>query len=101
MKVAILIMTALLVMPVAAFSGKHPYTVLTSEISTILAAAEAARPVKVSPGAAASKVQKRYGGKILSVKLGKNRVAYRVKILTEAGVVKIVTVDAASGRIVQ
>jgi uncharacterized membrane protein YkoI len=104
MKVAILIMTALLVMPVAAFSGKHPYTVRhlgqPSDSSLMLAAAKGERSVNVSPGAAAGKVQKRYGGKILSVKLGKNKVAYRVKILTEAGVVKIVTVDAASGRIV-
>jgi uncharacterized membrane protein YkoI len=101
MKVSVLIITVLLAMPVAAISGKHPFRVPKSDSSTILAAAEAERPVKVSPGAAAGKVQKRYGGKVLSVKLGKNRVAYRVKILTDAGVVKIVTVDASSGRIVQ
>jgi uncharacterized membrane protein YkoI len=101
MKVLIWIITVLLALPVAAYSSKHPLRIPDTEAIISLAAAEAERSVKVSAGAAAGKVQKRYGGKILSVKLGKNSVAYRVKILTEAGVVKIVTVDAASGRIVQ
>jgi len=101
MKVSILIVTALLAMPVAGFSHKYPHQFIASEANVTLAAADAERSVNVSPGAAASTVQKRYGGKILSVKLGKNKVAYRVKVLTEAGVVKIVTVDAASGRIAQ
>ena len=100
MKVLVWTMTVLLALPVTAYSGKHPHRIQDSQAITSLAAAEAESPVNVSPGAAAGKVQKRYGGKILSVKLGKNRVAYRVKILTDAGVVKIVTVDAASGRII-
>lgn len=101
MKVSIWIITVLLALPVAAYSGKNPHRVPDSQAIIFLAAAEADRPANVGPGAAASSVQKRYGGKILSVELGKNKVAYRVKVLTEAGVVKIVTVDAASGRIVQ
>jgi uncharacterized membrane protein YkoI len=100
MKISVLIITVLLAMPVTAISGKHPHRMPVIEANSLFAEAETTRSVNVSAGAAAAKVQKRYGGKILSVKLGKNRVAYRVKILTDAGVVRIVTVDASSGRIV-
>ncbi|MDK1023922.1 MAG: hypothetical protein QGD92_06785 [Gammaproteobacteria bacterium] len=94
MQVLIWIIVVLLALPVTAYSSKHPDRSMASEAIMYLAAVEGKKPVKLSPQDAARKVKKSHGGKILSVKLGENKAAYRVKILTEAGVVKIVSVPA-------
>ena len=56
---------------------------------------------KVGSKAAAAKVKSEYGGKVLSVKLigGKGPPVYRIKILSDSGVVKVVFVDGGSGKV--
>lgn len=93
MKVLILVII-LLALPVTAYSAKHPYRILGSKAIMYLAAVDSKKPVRLSPKDAARKVKKSHSGKILSVKLGDNKAVYRVKILTESGVVKIVSVPA-------
>ena len=55
----------------------------------------------ISPGEASARVQKKLGGRILAVETIKrnNKTFYRIKILTGKGVVRVVTVNAANGRI--
>jgi len=55
----------------------------------------------IGPGEASARVQKRLGGRILAVETiqRKGKTFYRIKILTGKGVVKVVFVNAASGRI--
>lgn len=56
---------------------------------------------KVGSKAAAARVKSAYGGKVLSVRLigGKGPPVYRVKILSDSGVVKVVFVDGGSGKV--
>jgi len=55
---------------------------------------------QLSPGEAAARVQKRLGGRVLAVETiqGKDNTFYRIKILTGKGVVRVIKVDANSGR---
>jgi len=59
----------------------------------------AAARAQIDAQQAAAAVQKRYRGKILSVKLidSKGPPVYRVKTITPRGVVKVVFVDALTG----
>jgi len=50
----------------------------------------------VSKSAAANAAKKKYGGKVL--KVSKNAEKYRVKLLLDNGRIKIVSVDAATGK---
>ena len=54
----------------------------------------------IGPDEAANRVQRSLGGRILAIETiqRKGRTHYRVKILTARGVVKVVNVDASSGR---
>ena len=51
----------------------------------------------ISKNQAASAAQSKYGGKVLNVSRKGN--SYRVKLLQESGRVRIVTVDAFSGKV--
>ena len=63
----------------------------------ILLAAKA----RISAKQAAAKVKQKFGGKVLSIKLieSKGPPVYRVKTLSESGVVKVVFVDGHSGAV--
>lgn len=58
-----------------------------------------AESTEISPKQATSIVQKNYPGRILSVK--QNAGQYRVKVLDDAGNLKIIKVDAQSGKIIR
>lgn len=54
----------------------------------------------ISADQAAAQVRREYGGRILSVRRIQNqgRSFYRIKVLTQEGVVRIVRIDANTGR---
>ena len=56
---------------------------------------------QISAGKAAKLVKSKYGGKVLSVKSVKTDAGtdYRVKVLLDSGVVKLVSVSGKSGKI--
>ena len=58
------------------------------------------RESAVSLSAAADLVQSRLGGRVLSAQAGsvQGRAIYRIKVLTSSGEVRVVLVDAATGR---
>ena len=58
-----------------------------------------AEPSEISPKQATNIVQKNFPGRILSVK--QNAGQYRVKVLDEAGNLKIIKLDAKSGKIIR
>lgn len=55
----------------------------------------------VSPNEAAARVQSKLGGRILAIETieGKKQTFYRIKILTGKGVVRVIRVNADTGRI--
>ncbi|MCK4743934.1 MAG: PepSY domain-containing protein [Sulfuriflexus sp.] len=55
----------------------------------------------VSPNEAAERVRKELGGRILAIETiqRKNKTFYRIKILTGRGVVRVINVNANTGRI--
>jgi len=62
--------------------------------------AQAGRPAGLTLSEAADLVQKRTGGRILSAQAlrEQGRDRYRIKVLTPQGEVRVVLVDAATGR---
>lgn len=60
-----------------------------------------AAKAKIDAKAASALVKRKYGGKVLSIKLidSKGPPVYRVKNLSDDGVVKIVFVDGLSGKV--
>jgi uncharacterized membrane protein YkoI len=92
----------LMIMPGLGIAGDNLFRIHNQSYSQpMLLAAAGATKFRLTAGQAASKVKKRYGGKILSSGLSKSKgkPVYRVKLLTKSGVVKIVYVDPNSGRI--
>jgi len=54
----------------------------------------------ISPNEAAARVQQKLGGRILAIETlqGKNKTFYRIKILTGKGVVRVIKINAKTGR---
>lgn len=69
-------------------------------IVALLLAAAAPAWADVSRDDAAAVAQRASGGRVLAVELAEagNRPVWRVKVLTRAGDVRVILVDAASGR---
>ncbi|SMF20800.1 hypothetical protein SAMN02745866_01304 [Alteromonadaceae bacterium Bs31] len=66
----------------------------SSLVQSNLLIAQAKR--EISKSQAASAAQSKYGGKVINV--SRKGSSYRVKLLLESGKVKIVTVDASTGK---
>lgn len=74
--------------------GGHPGAVQAG-VGAVLAA------FAVGKSAAAAAAQNSFGGRVLSVDQAtvNGRTVYRVKLLLDGGVIKIVTVDGESGKV--
>jgi len=94
------IVLILMILPGLGIAGDNPFRIHNQNYNQPMLLAAAAK-FRLTAAQAASKVKKRYGGKILSSALSKSKgkSVYRVKVLTKSGVVKIVLVDANSGRV--
>jgi hypothetical protein len=74
-------------------------TACKSALAALMLACAAAAWADVGPDAAAAIAAQAHGGRVLSVdRAGGPRPAWRVKLVTPRGEVRVVLVDAATGR---
>jgi uncharacterized membrane protein YkoI len=82
-----------------AVSPSIPRTALRAAVAALVLACASLAHADIGPDQAAAIAAQAHGGRVLSVdRAGGPRPAWRVKLVTARGEVRVVLVDAATGR---